>query len=114
MSSLLGPVTDADLRRWQRRRFDLLGELIAFGEKRKLTPLTWSLGVHTLVGGAGGHHDTERRATFEDWAAALALEASEARLELGRIHLHAETRDLWGRGVRVQVMADLWEEDPAE
>lgn len=114
MSSLLGPVTDVDLRRWQRRRYDLLGELVTFGEQRKLTPLTWSLGVHALIGSAGGYHDTERRAAFEDWVTALDLESWEQRYETGRIHLHAETKDLWGRGVGVTVLADLWEDHPAD
>lgn len=114
MSSLLGPVTDADLRRWQRRRSELLDELIAFGEQRELPPLTWTLGVHTLIGAAGGHHDNERRDTFEDWVTALELEPWEQRYETGRTHLHADTKDLWGRGVGVTVLADLWDDDPAE
>ena len=112
MSSLLGPTTDADLRRWQRRRVDLLGEIITFGEQHELPPLTWTVGVHTLVGGASGCPDGERRAAFNAWADALGLESWEHKHETGRVHLQAETDDLWGRGVRVQVMADLWEDEP--
>lgn len=110
--SLLGPVTDADQRRWQRSRLNVLVDLVEFGEEHKLTPLTWTLGVHALFGTSGGHHDTERRTVFEDWASALGLERWDHQYETGRIHLHAESKDLWGRGVLVQVMADLWVDEP--
>lgn len=113
MSSLLGPVTDADLRRWQRARFDLLGELIAFGEKRGLPLLTWTLGVHTLTGQPTDRPGVERRAACEAWAEALGIGLCEQRGDFGRVHLRAATGDLWDRGVGVVVMADLWEDDPA-
>lgn len=114
MSSLLGPVTDADLQRWQRKRFTLLSELIAFGEQHKLSPLTWTLGVHALSGQPTNHPDAERRAVCEAWARALGIEVCEQSGDFGRVHLRAATGDLWDRGVGVVVMADLWEDDPAD
>lgn len=114
MSSLLGPVTDADLRRWQRGRFDLLGELIAFGEQRGLPALTWTLGVHTLSGQPTSYPDAERRAVLVAWAEALGLPWEEKRGDFGRVRLRAATGDLWDRGVGVVVMADLWDDEPTE
>ena len=112
---LLGPVTDADLRRWQRQRLDLLVELVKFGEDRKLTPLSWTLSVHSLVGQATGHANEEKHAAFEAWTTALELARwGEHHHNTGRIHLHAAARDLWGRGVGVTVVADVWDVDPAD
>src|SRR5690606_29444744 len=88
MSSLLGPVTDADLRRWQRRRFDLLSELMRAQDQRELPPLTWTLSVHNLVGTVTGHHPTEIRRIFDAWVIALGLDRSpEVHHDTGRIHL---------------------------
>jgi hypothetical protein len=115
MSSLLGPVTDADLRRWQRRRLDLLAELIRAQDERGLTPLAWTLAVHALVGKVTGDHPTEIRETFDAWVIALGLgRQPETHHDIGRVHLRAATDDLWGRGVGVVVIADLWEDHPAE
>lgn len=115
MSSLLGPVTDADLRRWQRRRFDLLSELMRAQDQRELPPLTWTLSVHNLVGTVTGHHPNEIRSIFDAWVTALGLDRSpEVHHDTGRIHLRAEAKDLWGRGVGVVVMADVWEDHPAD
>lgn len=114
MSSLLGPVTDADLRRWQRRRYEVLGELLDIQDGRRMAPLSWTLSAHGLVGKAVGDHDGERRAAFESWATALGLARwGEHHHDTGRIHLSARLDDLWGRGVGVTVMADLWEDHPA-
>lgn len=114
MSSLLGPVTDADLRRWQRRRHDLFAELMRAQDDRDLKPLTWTLSVHSLVGKVTGNHPTEIRGTFEEWVIALGLDRSpEVHHDTGRIHLRAATDDLWGRGVGVTVTADMWEDHPA-
>lgn len=107
MSSLLGPVTDADLRRWQCSRYDRLGELLRLGQDRRLPVLSWTLSDHALIGKATGHANEELRAAFEDWARALGIEWSEYRNETGRIHLKAT-------GEGVVVMADLWEDHPAE
>lgn len=115
MSSLLGPVTDADLRRWQRKRHELLGALLDLQDKRALPPLSWTLSVHALVGQATGHANEERRAAFEEWVGVLDLNRwGEHHHDTGRIHLHAEAKDLWGRGVGVTVIADLWEDHPSE
>ena len=115
MSSLLGPITDSDLRGWQRQRLDLLVELVKFGEDRKLTPLSWTLSVHALVGQATGHDSEEKRAAFEAWVTALELARwGEHHHETGRVHLHAATRDLWGRVVGVTVTADLLDDRPAD
>ena len=115
MSSLLGPVTDADLRRWQQQRYDLLGQVLKAGQERDLPPLSWTLSVYALVGTATGHADDEKRAAFDAWVAALDLDRwDEQPHETGRIHLHAVSDDLWGRGVGVTVIADVWEEHPAE
>lgn len=113
--SLLGPVTDADLRRYQRHRHGLLTDVIRAQDERDLTPLTWTLSVHSLVGTVGGHHPTEIRETFDAWVIGLGLDRQPEQLhDTGRIHLRAATDDLWGRGVGVVVTADVWEDHPAE
>lgn len=115
MSSLLGPVTDADLRRWQRKRLDLLAELMRTQEERGLPPLVWTLDVHSLVGKVTGHHPTEVRAVFDDWVTALDLVRSPEQYHaLGHTHLRAVKDDLGGPGVGVVVMADVWEDHPAD
>jgi hypothetical protein len=114
MSSLLGPATDADLRRWQRKRYALLNELLDLQDEAGLTPLSWTLSVHHLVGKATGHHPDEIRSVFEDWVTALNVDRwAQHHHDVGRIHLRAEAKDLWGRGVGVTVIADLWEEHPS-
>lgn len=115
MSSLLGPVTDADLRRWQQRRLDLLVELVKFGHERCLPPLTWTLGPHALVGRALGADAGWQRAAFETWTAALELNRVEDHVEAtGAVRLYADTEDLWGRGVGVTVMAYLLADEDAD
>src|SRR5690606_8750666 len=115
MSSLLGLVTDADLRRWQRRRFALLIELMRAQDQRELPPLTWTVSVHNLVGTVTGHHPNEIRSVIDAWVTALGLDRSpEVHHATGRIRLRAEAKDLWGRGVGVVVMADVWEDHPAD
>lgn len=109
MSSLLGPVTDADLRRWQQQRFDLLGELVRFGHERRLPVLTWTLGPHALVGRA---LDSDKRATFEAWVAALELNRVEDHVEsTGAVRLYGDIGDLWGRRLGVTVMAYILADD---
>ena len=57
----------------------------------------------------------EIRSVIDDWVTALGLDRSpEVHHDTGRIHLRAEAKDLWGRGVGVVVMADVWEDHPAD
>lgn len=112
MSSLLGPVTDADLRHLQQQRLDLLNELAKFGHEQRLPVLTWTLGPHALVGHALGSDRGQQRTAFEAWAAALELNRVEDYAETtGAVRLYADTGDLWGRGVSVTVMAYILAEE---
>lgn len=114
MSSLLGPVTDADLRRWQRRRHDLLGEFLTLADERGLPVLSWKVGNHALVGEAHQPNHAARRHAWEAWVTALDLDRWEPSTSAsGRTHLHAITRDWQSRGVDVAVVADVWD-DPAD
>ena len=55
------------------------------------------------------------RSVIDAWVTALGLDRSpEVHHDTGRIHLRAEAKDLWGRGVGVVVMADVWEDHPAD
>jgi hypothetical protein len=110
MSSLLGPVTDADLRRWQRRRYDLLGEFLDLMDERGLPVLSWRVGGHALVGEATQLSSADRRDAYREWVAALGLEEwAPSTSDTGRTHLHAVTNDWRGRGVSVVVVADVWD-----
>lgn len=115
MSSLLGPVTDADLRRWQRRRYEMLGEFLDLAEERGLPVLSWKVGNHALVGEAAGPDHAARRRAWEAWVTALGLDKwAPSTSAAGRTHLHAVTRGWEGRGVDVAVIADVWDDEPTE
>lgn len=112
MSSLLGPVTDADLRRWQRRRLELLNEFADLADEQELPVLTWKVGDHALVGEA---HQPLRRRAWEKWVEALGLDQwKPSTSENGRTHLHAVTRNWQGRGVDVVMIADVRDVEPAD
>ena len=113
MSSLLGPVTDADLRRWQRRRHELLGEFLDLMDERELTPLSWKVGNHALIGEATHFSSADKRHAFREWVTALGLEEwAPSTSASGRTHLHAVTNDWRGRGVPVVVVTDVYDDDP--
>lgn len=114
MSSLLGPVTDADLRRWQRRRYELFGEFLDLMDERGLPVLSWRVGNHALLGEATTQlSSAEKRHAFEAWVTALGLQEWVPHTsDTGRTHLHAATNDWQGRGVPVAVVADVWDDDP--
>lgn len=115
MSSLLGPVTDADLRRWQRRRYELLGEFLDLQDQRGLPVLSWKVGNHALVGEAAGPDHADRRRAWEEWVTVLDLDQwAPSTSAAGRTHLHAVTRDWQGRGVDVAVIADVWDDEPTD
>jgi hypothetical protein len=78
--SLLGPVADADRRRWQMASSRALGEILKRADKRKLKPLTWHLGT-ALVGHVNatdyGNIDQAVTAVFGQWCELLHLTADE-------------------------------------
>lgn len=112
MSSLLGPVTDADLRRWQRRRYELLGEFLDLMDERGLPVLSWQVGGHTLVGTATQLSSRDKRQAYREWVTAIELkEWVPSTSETGRTHLHAVAENWHGRGVTVVVVADVWDAD---
>jgi hypothetical protein len=114
MSSLLGPVVDADLRRWQRRRYVLLGEFLDLGDRRELPVLSWRVGDHSLIGEAQQPDHGHRRVAFCEWVDALDLyEWKPSTSATGRTHLHAMSRDWQGRAVDVVVVADVWDSESA-
>lgn len=111
MTSLLGPVTDADRRRWQDRAYKLLGELLERGWEHDLPPIFWRLkDSAVIVGEPVGSGD--KRAVWEAWVTVLELDrwAEQPPTGSGRVHLHAVTKDWRGRHVDVAVIADVWEE----
>src|SRR5690349_6924942 len=115
MSSLLGPGTDADLRRWQRRRHELLGEFLDLADTRRLPVLSWKVGNHALVGEAVDPEHAARRRAWEDWVGARGLDQwKPSTAGTGRTHVHAVTRNWQGRGVDVAVVADVWDDEPAD
>lgn len=110
--SLLGLISDADRRRWQRRRHDLLGEFLDLADERDLPVLSWRVGDHSLVGEAHQPDHALRRRAWRIWVGALDLDEWKPHAsETGRTHLHALTRDWQGRGVDVVVVADVWDTD---
>lgn len=113
MTSILGPVTDADLRRWQMRRYELLGGILTVGAEQGLT---WLVSEHALVGQAHYSDHGERRSAIEAWAAALDLERADDHVYASgtSMRVRASTKDLWGRGGSVTVMADVVEKEPGD
>jgi hypothetical protein len=81
--SLLGPVTDADRRVWQRRDLDALTRIVELTTAATLPPITWTLtgsGVHGRVGAYyDGEHD--QAAVWHEWAAALRTLCGEPEWE---------------------------------
>jgi len=112
MSSLLGPVTDADQRRSQRRRHVLLGEFLDLMDERELPLLSWKVGDHALVGEAHQFSSADRRRAYREWVTALGLEEwAPSTSDTGRTHLHAVAENWRGRSVPVVVVADVWDND---
>lgn len=115
MSSLLGPATDADLRRFQRRRYDLLGEFLTLAEERRLPVLSWRVGNHTLLGESTAPDHAVRLRAWEEWVEVLGLDQWAPSTSVSEwTHLHAVTRDWQGRGIDVAVVADVWDREPAD
>lgn len=111
MSSLLGPLTDADLRRMMRRRYKLLGEFLDLADEHDLPPLTWKVGNHALAGEATQPEYADRRRAWEQWVTVLHLERWEPSTSAsGRTHLHAVTQDWRGSHVPVAVVADVFDD----
>ncbi|OLT12940.1 hypothetical protein BJF79_03305 [Actinomadura sp. CNU-125] len=105
MSTLLGPITDADLRRWQMQRYALLGDVLKVGQQHQLPPLTWRVTEYAVVGDLYGIPDGQRRRVFWAWVTALGLETaneSETSSDSGSVYLRAAAPDGW-RGHRGEV-----------
>lgn len=115
-STLLGPITDEDLRRWQMMRYALLGDLLQVGQQHKLPPLTWRVTEFAVVGDLYGIPPGQRRAVFEAWVTALDLEPeNEAGASSENVHLRATAPDGWRghrgeMGIRATLVADETEE----
>jgi hypothetical protein len=112
--SILGPVTDAERRGWQRRNAFALVELLKAANDVDLPPLAWSVTTVTgLVGRCTEMGAQAQREAFEAWAKFLApVKRWPERRNSDRIHLHA-TRERYGAGpgVQVVIMADLYDEE---
>jgi hypothetical protein len=111
--SILGPVTAAERRGWQRRNALALVELLKAAHEGDLPPLAWSVTTVTgLVGRCTEMGAQAQREAFEAWATFLApVERWPERRNSDRTHLHA-TRERYGtgQGVQVVIMADLYDE----
>jgi hypothetical protein len=106
-ASLFGPVTDVDLRRWQRRNYLLLGKLL----DRDLPVIDWTVTPHTLLGRCSDTDPARRREAFQQWVTALCLDRWCDRVSPGgTVHLHAVTQNWDGTGVTIGVIADILED----
>ncbi|MEV6878637.1 hypothetical protein [Amycolatopsis sp. NPDC051128] len=115
-SSLFGPVTDADRRRWQIQSHAALATVLHTANKAGLAPLHWSLSA------IGQLHATvptldlaqaEVREIYTAWADFLDLATRHSyRTGHGTVHLTA-VGDIPGRDGRRQVgiSADLFPDD---
>ncbi|AIJ26339.1 hypothetical protein [Amycolatopsis methanolica] len=96
MTSLYGPVTDADRRAMQRRHLAALNELVKLGMTRKLPPLDWHVphSFSPLVGIVGAvapeHHP---RNVFGAWLDALSRHPRAKAKPLGFLGTGATLSD---------------------
>ena len=108
---MIGPITDAGRRGWQRRAVRVLAELLARAG-RDLPPLRWTVATRAALTGYVEEYDpTRARQQFEAWTAAVgATPWPERGPAGGRIHLHA-VREHYDGLVTVAVIADIDEEE---
>lgn len=95
-------VTTADLYRWQRRAYGVLGVMLEHGQRAELAPLVWTLArTGALTGEAVGlgSSPAEQRAAVTAWADYLRAEVDERVDRDGTVHLYA--RWTWPQGDRV-------------
>ncbi|MGK5533421.1 hypothetical protein [Streptomyces sp. URMC 129] len=123
--SILGEITDADRRRWQREKANRLIELLAAGANAELPPVTWSVpATGALYGQAMDPEPAARRVAFEAWATwlegryghedRLTVERWPEREHNGYVHLHVVVAKDIGTGrplVEIVVTADVATDD---
>jgi hypothetical protein len=113
--SLLGPITDQDVTRWQNRGARALTDLLAEAFREKLPPLVWRLGSGSSLHGTADSPTLDpagRRAAFDRWARHLAAVVwPETTDPAGGTRLRARVDDY--HGVHVTIAADLYDSDPS-
>lgn len=113
MSTLLGPVTDGDLRRWQLQRYRLLGDILEHGHKQDLPPLAWRVTPDILIGDATQIDMDERRVAFDAWVASLELDRlDDVSHSDGLVQLCAIGVNLWNRRTKIRVVAHILNDLP--
>lgn len=110
--SLLGPVTEQDVTRWQLKGTKALVELLTHAHHEKLPALDWHLGTGSNLYGAVQRPTfdrAEKRAAFDRWTDYLgAARWPEHTGPDGRTRLRAQVEDY--RGVHITIAADLYDD----
>lgn len=96
-----GPIDNAELRRWQRRSYKLLGELLT--RYPRLPAISWVVSEFTLTGHCTHPESHHRRDAFDAWVDALGLERWPDDRHAATTGLYARRRNYTGRGVDVAV-----------
>lgn len=83
---LLGPISDIDRRRWQMAAGRALAEILKRADKRKLKPITWTVGTR-LMGNLDatdyGNVDDFVADAFGKWVDLLGLTPDEPVIKSG-------------------------------
>ena len=113
---LLGPVSDIDRRRWQLAATRALAEILKRADKRKLKPITWTVGT-SLMGNLEttdyGNLDDVVTAAFGKWCDLLGLTPDDPVTKSGGglylVGRHSNWRPRSDRsGSRVTVIAQTF------
>jgi hypothetical protein len=110
---MIGPITDAERRGWQRRAVRVLSELLA-GPGRDLPPLRWEVDRGaSLVGRVEPRDSATARRHFEAWAWAVGAQTRPEFADMFGVHLRA-ARDHYDGLVTVVVVAEIDPDREAE
>jgi hypothetical protein len=103
---VIGPITDAERRGWQRRTVRVLADLLD-GPGRDLAPLRWTVAARAgLVGFVESHDATIGRQHFEAWVEAIGARPWPERDLDFKVTLTAERKHYDGL-VTIGLVADL-------
>jgi hypothetical protein len=108
--SLLGPVTEQDMTRWQLKGVKALTELLTQAFRQQLPALDWQLGTGSSLYGTVQQPTfdaAQKRAAFDQWARHLGADVwPETTDPAGGTRLRAKVED--HLGVHVTIAADLY------
>lgn len=110
--SLLGPITEQDMTRWQIKGNKALTELLTHAFHERLPALDWRIGTGSSLIGTVQQPTfdaRQKRAAFDRWADYLgAVRWPDYTGSDGRTRLRAKVEDY--RGVHVTITADLYDD----